>query len=104
MGIPPATVGDNIWLPTLTGVTVTDGEVFQRYTTRDELLDNHVFGALEDHDGNMWIPSQGGVVRLHLDRVPPPIFIDAVVTDRRHDGPRARVPSRRRRSPWSSTR
>ena len=78
----------HLWFGTAGGgVGRFDGKVFQSLTRSDGLVNHHVRSIFEDRDGNFWFGTSGGLSRY---RPPPvatvPVFIDAVVTDRRHSG------------------
>ena len=69
------------------GVTRYDGQVFQTVTKRDGLGSNHVRDLIEDRRGDIWFATNSGLTRYHQpDPSPPPIYIDAIVTDRRYEG------------------
>ncbi|MCP4726531.1 MAG: hypothetical protein GY863_15915, partial [bacterium] len=40
-------------------------EQFSHYTTNDGLLDNTVYAALEDNDGNLWLSSNKGITKFN---------------------------------------
>ncbi|MCC7262542.1 MAG: PAS domain S-box protein, partial [Candidatus Latescibacteria bacterium] len=76
-----------IWIGTLSGgVSCFDGQVFQTLNVRDGLASNEIRAIFEDRDGDFWFCTSGGVTR-YRPPVPstPPIFIDAVVADRRYE-------------------
>jgi signal transduction histidine kinase/ligand-binding sensor domain-containing protein len=77
------------------GVSRFDGQVFQSLSYQDGLAGNTVDRMLQDREGNIWIGTRNGVTRFRPPApTAPPIFIDAVVTDRRHEGTSAlAVPS-----------
>jgi ligand-binding sensor domain-containing protein len=41
------------------GVWRSDGKTFRNFTTDDGLVNNSVFSALEDRDGNLWFGTRG---------------------------------------------
>jgi len=62
------------------------GQTWTTLTTRDGLASNQVYWLLESRDGYIWFGGYGGVTRYHPPVPwPPPVFLDAVVTDRRHE-------------------
>ena len=78
----------HLWFGTFGGgVSRYDGKVFTTLTTQDGLADNTVFSILQDRDGDLWFGTGAGLTRF---RPPPPVrprvYIDAVSTDRRHEG------------------
>ena len=78
----------NLWFGGyLSGVvSVYDGQVFQTLTRDDGLPGSGVFSIFEDRQGDIWIGTVGGVVRYRRSPPkPPPVFIDAVVADRRYE-------------------
>ena len=62
------------------------GRIFQTLTFRDGLAENNVYSILEDREGYIWIGTDKGVTR-YRSQAPsaPPVFVDAVVTDRRYE-------------------
>ena len=69
------------------GVTRYDGQVFQTVTKRDGLASNHVRDVIEGRRGDIWFATNSGLTRYRQPAPsPPPIYIDAVVTDRRYEG------------------
>ena len=69
------------------GASRYDGQVFQTLDRRDGLPSNHIRSVLADRQGNVWFGTSGGVTRFRPpERVLPPVFIDAVVADRRYVG------------------
>jgi len=62
-----------------------DGQIFQTLTHRDGLTGNSVRSILQDREGKIWFATANGVVRYRPpEPSPPPVFIDAVVADRRY--------------------
>ena len=78
----------HFWIATAGGgVSRYDGQVFQTVTKRDGLGSNHVRDVIEDRRGDIWFATNSGLTRYHQpDPSPPPIYIDAIVTDRRFEG------------------
>jgi signal transduction histidine kinase len=46
------------------GLSMWDGERIHNFTTDDGLSGNHVFRPLQDSNGTLWFPSDGGVTRV----------------------------------------
>ena len=78
----------HIWFGTDGGVVSRyDGRVFQTLTRDDGLTGNTIWSLLQDGEGNLWVPTFNGVVRYRQPAPsPPPVFIDAVVVDKRYTG------------------
>ena len=87
-----------IWVGTLGGgVSLHDpslsrganGErpIFQTLTVADGLTNDAVYCITQDGNGDLWIATTGGGLSRYTPpkAVPPPVLIDAVVADRRHD-------------------
>ena len=77
----------HLWFSTPgNGVTRYDGKVFQTLSKRDGLAGNDIVSIVQDHRGDLWFGSiSNGVTRYQQpDKLPPEVFIDAVVTNRRH--------------------
>ncbi len=72
------------------GASCYDGQIFQTLTRRDGLSSNSVVSILQDHNGDLWFANpDNGVTRYRMrSAVPPSVFIDAVVADRRYEGSR----------------
>ena len=69
------------------GVSRYDGQVFQTLTHRDGLAGNVIYAIVEDRHGDIWFATNHGVTRYRPSAgQPPPVFIDAVVADRRYRG------------------
>ena len=79
---------DHHWFGTNGGVSRYDGQVFQTLTHRDGLASNSVEQAMiQDRDGDIWISTENGLTRYRPPAPwPPPVFIEAVVVDRRYEG------------------
>ena len=77
------------------GVTRYDGEVYQTVVKGNGLPSNHVRCISEDPDGNLWFATNNGLTKFTQPLPsPPPVFVDAVVADRRYEGVSVlRVPS-----------
>ena len=68
------------------GVNRYDGQVMQSLSVRDGLANNQVHQILQDREGGFWFATVGGLTRFRPPSpVPPPVFIDAVVADRRYE-------------------
>ena len=77
----------HLWFATDSGVARYDGHVFQNLTTQDGLAHNMSYMVYQDRDGNMWFGSANGLTRFRPPKPnPPPVFVDAVTTDRRYEG------------------
>ena len=76
----------NLWFGFYGGVVSKyDGQVFQTLTPRDGLPGGPVRSILQDGEGSIWFTTYNGVVRHRQPKPsPPPVFIDAVVADRRY--------------------
>ena len=80
--------GGHLWFGTDGGmVSRYDGQVLQTLNRHDGLTGKPVWSILQDTDGTYWFGGMGGgIVRYHQPKAsPPPIFIDAVVADRRYE-------------------
>ncbi len=67
------------------GISRFDGEVFQSLSARDGLPDNVTLSVAPAGDGSYWIGGNAGMSRfLPQPAADVPVFIDAVVADRRH--------------------
>ena len=78
-----------LWFGTLGGgVSRYDGKTFTTFTTQDGLAHNSVTAMVQDQEGALWFVTQaGGVTRYRQPApAPPPVFIDAVLADRRYEG------------------
>ncbi len=76
----------HLWFSTFGGVSRYDGQVFQTLTHQDGLANNVVFSILQDREGVLWFGTLNGVTRYRPPTPsPPPVFIDAVVADRRYE-------------------
>ena len=77
-----------LWFGTDGGVSRYDGQIFTTLTTEDGLAHNSVSSLLQDRDGTLWLGTNGGGVTRYRQPVPvpPPVYIDAVVADRRYEG------------------
>ena len=77
------------WIGTQSGVSRYDGETFTTLTTQDGLAHNSVRSIIQDREGLLWFGTEGGggVTRYRPPApAPPPVFIDAVLADRRYEG------------------
>jgi signal transduction histidine kinase/sugar lactone lactonase YvrE len=63
-----------------------DGTAFQALTIDDGLAGNVVRSIIEDGEGNIWFACSGGLTR-YTPPPPshPPVFVDAIVADRRYE-------------------
>jgi len=79
----------NLWFGTDgAGAICYDGRTFQSLNKEDGLAGNVIRSITEDRDGDLWFGYSGGITRFHKpDPSPPPVVIDAVVADRRHENP-----------------
>jgi len=77
----------HLWFSTSGGgVSRYDGQVFQTITRQDGLAHDGVRSIFEDQKGNLWFGTNGGATRYCPPApAPPPVFIDAVVADRRYE-------------------
>jgi serine phosphatase RsbU (regulator of sigma subunit)/ligand-binding sensor domain-containing protein len=81
----------DLWFSSFgTGMVRYDGKVFQELSKRDGLSDNGVHGMVQDTDGDMWITSDGGIMRYHPSTQPPAVRVTGVIADRTY-GPVAAV-------------
>lgn len=79
--------GGHLWFGTMNGgVSRYDGETFLTINRQDGLADNTVWAVTEDREGIYWFATFHGVTRYRPpEPEPPPVFIDVVISDRRHD-------------------
>ena len=78
---------EHLWFATDGGITRYDGQVFQTLTAQDGLIHNLSLVVGQGQDGDMWFGSSGGVTRFRQPEPnPPPVFVDAVIADRRYEG------------------
>jgi ligand-binding sensor domain-containing protein len=77
----------HLWFMTVGGgATRFDGRTWTTLTEEDGLADNSVLNGLQDRDGDIWIGTLDGVTRYRPSTpCAPPVFIDAVVADRRYE-------------------
>ncbi len=69
------------------GASRYDGRSFATFTTWDGLAGNVVWSIVEDGAGHVWFGTNHGVTRFRrTPATPPPVFIDAVLADRRYEG------------------
>jgi hypothetical protein len=77
-----------LWFSTFgSGVSRYDGQTFTTFTTQDGLAHNSVTAIAQDGEGALWFTTKaGGVTRYRQPApAPPPVFIDAVLADRRYE-------------------
>ena len=76
----------DIWIGTDGGgVSRFDGQVFQNLTREDGLASNLAFCIVGDGKGGLWICDNAGLTRFQApEPTPLPVFIDAVVANRRY--------------------
>ena len=70
------------------GVSRYDGKIFTTLTAQDGLAHNIVLSIFQDGKGWLWFGTDGGGVTRYRPPAPtpPPVFIDAVLADRRYEG------------------
>jgi len=79
----------HLWFGTSGGLTRYDGRTFQTVLQQDGLTSNSVGVILQDREGSLWFGTTKGVTRYRRPAPsPPPVFIDAVIADRRYSGKR----------------
>ena len=75
-----------LWFATWGGLNRYDGTVFQSLNRQDGLAGTVVMAFFEEEEGDLWFGTGGGLTRLRLPAPsPPPVFIRAVVADRRYE-------------------
>lgn len=68
------------------GLVKYDGQVFQKFTRRDGLLNTKV-SVWEDAGGHLMFQTEEGLTRYNLtQKIPPQIFIDRIIADQRYEG------------------
>jgi signal transduction histidine kinase len=79
--------GGHLWFGTMNGgVSRFDGESFMTINRQDGIADNTVWAITQDKEGAYWFATFHGITRYEPQKPePPPVFIDAVVTDRRYE-------------------
>ncbi|OGG46881.1 MAG: hypothetical protein A3F84_28385 [Candidatus Handelsmanbacteria bacterium RIFCSPLOWO2_12_FULL_64_10] len=76
----------HLWFGTEGGVSRYDGKTFQTLTRQDGLASNGAPSIFQDREGYLWFGFGVGVTRYRPPPpAPPPVFIDAVVADRRYE-------------------
>ncbi len=74
-----------VWFSTWSGVSCYDGAVFQTLDRRDGLAGNTAMTFAEDLEGGLWIGTSAGATCYRRPAPsPPPVYIQAVVADRRY--------------------
>ena len=77
----------NFWFGTDSGASRYDGRIFQTLTVQDGLAGSDVWDILQDREGNIWFSTGNGATRYRQPAPsPPPVFVEAVVADRRYEG------------------
>ncbi|MBT3343392.1 MAG: hypothetical protein HN712_24915 [Gemmatimonadetes bacterium] len=80
-----------LWMSTWGGLSRFDGQVFQTLTSEDGLASSIVLAIDEDEQGRFWFGTTAGLTVFHPPvATAPPVYIRAVVADRRYedfDGP-----------------
>ena len=78
-----------LWITTLGGgVSMYDGQIFQTITSGDGLVGNGIRPILQDRDACFWFGTigAGGLTRYCPPQpASPPVFIDAIVANRRYE-------------------
>ncbi|MBT4500833.1 MAG: SpoIIE family protein phosphatase [Gemmatimonadetes bacterium] len=76
----------HMWFGTQrSGVSRFDGRVFQTLTPEDGLAGGGVRGVYQDGEGQYWFATDQGISRFcPPEAVPPAIFLDGVMADRRY--------------------
>jgi len=79
----------HLWFGTYRGgLSRYDGQVFQVLTRQDGLASNQVLSIIQDREEYLWFGTLNGVTRYRSPAPsPPPVFIDAVIADRRYEKP-----------------
>ena len=76
----------HLWVGGTSGVSRYDGRSFQALSHRDGLAGYWVNSIFQDREGNLWFGSGQGVTRYRPPAPsPPPVFVDAVIADRRYE-------------------
>lgn len=76
----------HLWFATWAGLSHFDGEVFQTLTRQDGLASSSVLALYEDDSKRLWFGTSNGITCFHPPTPsPPPIYIRAVVADRRYE-------------------
>jgi signal transduction histidine kinase len=74
-----------LWFATWGGINRYDGEVFQTLDRQDGMASHAVMAATQDRQNRLWFGTQNGVTCYRPPAPSPsPIFIRAVVADRRY--------------------
>ena len=55
----------NLWVATLSGLSLFDGNTFQTFTTEDGLPSNRIRCLFEDRQGHLWLGTEGGVAHYN---------------------------------------
>ena len=77
----------HLWFGTAGGgVSRYDGRTFQTMLQEDGIAGNMVYSVCQDREGRLWFGTNTGVTRYRPPApLPPPVFVDAVVSDRRYE-------------------
>lgn len=77
----------NLWFATYGGgLCRYDGQTFHTFTVDDGLPGNVIRSIIQDRDGSFWIGCSGGLTHFRPPPPsPPPVYIDAIVADRRYE-------------------
>ena len=78
--------GGLLWFATNGGESRYDGERFTTLIAQDGLAKNNIRSIVQDRDGALWFGTDGGGITRYRpsSSIPPAVFIDAVLADRRY--------------------
>ncbi len=75
-----------LWMSTWGGLSRFDGQIFQTLTVEDGLAGSIVMAIDEDEEGRLWFGTSAGITVFQPPPASaPPIYIRAVVADRRYE-------------------